>query len=172
MQIRICRLFWWLTHQNKTKIDSDEDVDLSIYHRATSNKPFAISKLYFGVRLHFHTSTSTWILCWSWSWSLEMKMTTKIKFLDRNPAFRGSTVINASCNVFIRFDLCPVCACPDLGVVRICIWPPVGNTAWLRLAGGSGVVFSPTRPPPPFISQPHGGALAWCILGFHVICVY
>ena len=38
MQIRTCKLLWWLTHQNKTKIDSDEDVHLSIYHRAASKK--------------------------------------------------------------------------------------------------------------------------------------
>ena len=52
MQIRTRKFFWGLTHQNKTKIDSDEDVDLSIYHRAASKKNFAILKFYFGGHLH------------------------------------------------------------------------------------------------------------------------
>ena len=51
MQIRIC--------VNRTKIESDENVTSSIYHRAAGKSWIAILKFYFGGHLHLQTSTST-----------------------------------------------------------------------------------------------------------------
>ena len=67
MQIRICKLFSWLTHQNKTKIDSDEDADLGINY---------LEKAVCDLKFLFWWSSSSP----NFNFNFNTKFTLKLKF--------------------------------------------------------------------------------------------
>ena len=112
------------TRANRTKIESDENVTTSTYHRAAAKSFDCDLKILF-----WWSSLSP-----KFNFNFNSKFTLKLEFesedelqntnLRSKRLFRGSTVINAQVNVFIRVDLCFVLVRQPLKKnlqIRICI---------------------------------------------------